>query len=132
MNKVTLIGNVGNEPEVITFDSGDKIVKLNLATSEYWKDKQTGEKRSQTEWHNVVIQGNVASVAENYVKKGDKIAVSGKNRTRQWESKTGEKRYTTEVICRELELLTAKGGSDKQNPQTAVNGFDNTEESLPF
>lgn len=123
-NKVNLLGNVGNNPEIHTFDNGDKIAKFSLATSEHWKDKQTGEKKSKTEWHNIVVQGGAAKVVEQYVKKGDKIDLEGKLSTRKWQDNEGKDKYTTEVICRNVLLLSAKGGNENQNPQSEQNNWD--------
>lgn len=112
VNKVIIIGNVGNDPEIKTMQSGDKVVNLSLATSESWKDKATGERKENTQWHRVVIfnQGLV-KVCENYVKKGAKLYIEGQLETRSWEQ-NGEKKYTTEVVLRpyrgELTMLDSR------------------------
>ncbi len=106
-NKVQLIGNLGNDPEIITLESGKKLAKFSLATNESYKDAQ-GERKTQTEWHNVVAFGKVAEIIENFVAKGKEIALEGKLTTRTWEDKDGNKRYTTEVVCNELLLLGNK------------------------
>lgn len=131
MNKVTLIGNVGKDVEVKSFENGNKIALTSLATSEHWKDKTTGEKKSATEWHNLVFSGGVVSVVEKYVKRGDKIAIEGKIKNRKWQDKDGNDKYTTEIHCRELHLLTAKETTDKQNPQSAET-FSDTIDEMPF
>ncbi|MCB9988801.1 MAG: single-stranded DNA-binding protein [Rhodospirillales bacterium] len=117
VNKVILIGNLGNEPEVRTMQSGDKVVNLSIATSESWKDKATGERKEKTEWHRVVVfnQGLV-NVCENYLHKGSKVYIEGQLETRSWEQ-DGQKKYTTEVVLRpfrgELTMLDSRnqGGS---------------------
>ena len=112
VNKVILVGNLGNDPEVRTMQSGDKVVNLSLATSESWKDKASGERREKTEWHRVVIfnQGLV-NVCENYLKKGSKLYIEGQLETRSWEQ-DGQKKYTTEVVLRpyrgELTMLDSR------------------------
>jgi len=103
-NKVQLIGNLGNDPEIITLESGKKIAKFSLATNEYYKDKD-GQKQTKTEWHNVVAWNKTIEIIEQYVSKGKEIAIEGKLSTRSYEDKEGQKRYTTEVIVNELLLL---------------------------
>lgn len=103
-NKVQLIGNLGNDPEIITLDSGKKLAKFSIATNEHYKNAK-GEKVTETQWHNVVAWGKTAEIIESYVSKGKEVAVEGKLTTRSWEDKEGNKRYTTEVVCNELLLL---------------------------
>jgi single-strand DNA-binding protein len=115
VNKVILVGNLGKDPEVRRLPSGDAVVNFSLATSENWRDKQTGERREKTEWHNVVIfNENLGKVAEQYLKKGSKVYVEGQLQTRQWEDQQGQKRYTTEVVLQrfrgELQMLDSRGG----------------------
>lgn len=115
INKVILIGNVGKDPEVIEFQSGDKIVKFSVATSESWKEKATGEKKEKTEWHNITAFGKLADIVSKYVKKGSKVYVEGSNKTRKWVSQSGENHYTTEVHAKEIQFLDRKdkdGGHD--------------------
>lgn len=98
VNKVILLGNLGADPEVKSFQNGGKIANMRIATSEHWKDKQTGEKKERTEWHNIVVNGDgLVGVVERYLKKGSKIYVEGQLRTRKWQDKDGNDRYTTEV-----------------------------------
>lgn len=98
VNKVILIGNLGKDPEIKSFQNGGKIANFSIATSESWKDKQTGEKKDRTEWHNIVINGDgLIGVVERYLKKGSKVYVEGQLRTRKWQDKDGNDRYTTEV-----------------------------------
>ena len=114
VNKVMLIGNLGNDPDIRTMQSGDKVVNLSIATSESWKDKASGERREKTEWHRVVVfnQGLV-NVCENYLKKGSKLYIEGQLETRSWEQ-DGQKKYTTEVVLRpyrgELTMLDSRNG----------------------
>ena len=103
-NKVQLIGNLGNDPEIITLEGGKKLAKLSLATNEHYKDKE-GQKQTKTEWHNVVAWNKTAEVIEQYVSKGQEIAVEGKLTSRSYQDKEGNKRYTSEVVIDELLLL---------------------------
>ncbi len=98
VNKVILVGNLGADPEVKSFQNGGRIANLRIATSEDWKDRQTGEKRERTEWHNVVLQSDgLVGVAERYLRKGSKVYIEGQLRTRKWQDQSGNDRYTTEV-----------------------------------
>lgn len=99
VNKVILVGNVGNDPEVRTFGNGGKVANLSLATSENWRDKQSGERREKTEWHRVAIFGEgLVGVVERYVKKGSKLYIEGKLQTRKWQDRDGNDKYTTEIV----------------------------------
>jgi len=130
-NKVELLGNVGNDPEIKTFDNGNKIANFSLATTEKWKDKQTGEKKEHTEWHKVVVNGKLVDVVEKYVKKGDRLMIDGKIKTRSYEDKNKENRYITEVICSDLLMLSNK--SDNTNSQPAAETFvAEGDDDLPF
>lgn len=127
VNKVILIGNLGNDPEVRSMQSGDKVINLSIATSESWKDKNTGERKENTQWHRVVIfnQGLV-NVAQNYLKKGAKVYIEGQLENRSWDDpKTGEKKYTTEVVLRpfrgELTMLDSRGGAGAGGGGSAYN-----------
>lgn len=110
INKVILIGNLGKDPEVKYLPSGSAVVNVTLATSEQWKDKDSGEKKDRTEWHNLVFYGRVAEIAGEYLKKGSQCYVEGSLRTRAWE-KDGVKRYTTEIIVSDMQMLGSRGGS---------------------
>ena len=103
-NKVQLIGNLGNDPEIITLDSGKKLAKFSLATNEYYKDAD-GQKQTKTDWHNLVAWNKTAEIIENYVTKGKEIAIEGKLTSRSYETKEGEKRYITEVVVSEVLML---------------------------
>ena len=104
-NKVQLIGNLGNDPEIINLESGKMLAKFSIATNESYKNAQ-GEKVTDSQWHNVVAWGKTASLVEKYLQKGKEIAIEGKLTTRSWEDKEGMKRYTTEVVCNELLMLS--------------------------
>jgi single-strand DNA-binding protein len=114
VNKVILIGNLGRDPEVRTMQNGGKVANLSIATSETWRDKSSGERKEKTEWHRVVIFGNLAEIAEKYLKKGSKVYVSGSLQTRKWTDQSGAEKYTTEVVLQgyggELTMLDGKGG----------------------
>ncbi len=106
-NKVQLIGNLGNDPEIINLDSGKKIAKFSIATNETYKNKE-GERVTDTQWHNVVCFGKTAEIIETYVTKGKEVAIEGKLSHRSYDDKEGNKRYTTEVVCNELLMLGSK------------------------
>ena len=133
VNKVILIGNLGRDPEVRTMQNGSKVANLNLATSESWKDKATGERKEKTEWHRVVIFGQLADIAERYLKKGSKVYVSGSLQTRKWTDKDGAEKYTTEVVLQgfggELTMLDGKGGGGGGMGDDAGGGWDNSGEA---
>jgi single-strand DNA-binding protein len=116
INEVTLLGHLGADPEVRTFQNGDKVANLRLATSEIWKDRNTGERREKTEWHSVAImhQGLV-TVAENYFRKGTKAIVKGKLQTRKWQDQSGQDRYSTEIVLvgNKCELINLDPKSDE-------------------
>ena len=116
INKVMLLGNVGNAPEIRLMPGGDKLSSFSLATSEAWKDKQTGQTQTRTEWHRITCYSALTNVIERYVKKGSKIFVEGKIRTRKW-TQDGVPRYSTEVVIDDLQLLDAK--QDNQPPAPA-------------
>jgi len=115
VNKVILVGNLGRDPEVRHTQSGDPIVHLNLATSESWRDRQSGERRERTEWHRVVIfNENLGKIAQQYLKKGAKVYVEGQLQTRKWTDQSGQEKYTTEVVLQrfrgELTMLDGRSG----------------------
>lgn len=114
VNKVILIGNLGRDPEVRSFQNGGKVCNLRVATSEQWKDRNTGERRERTEWHSVAIFSEpLVRIAEQYLRKGSKVYLEGQLETRKWQDQSGQDRYTTEVVLRpyrgELTLLDARG-----------------------
>ncbi len=108
LNKVILIGNVGNDPEVRSTANGNVVTSVSLATSETWKDKSTGSQKKETEWHSLVFFGKVGEISGRYLKKGSKCYVEGKKKTREWEDKTGIKRYRTDIVVDKLVLLSSK------------------------
>lgn len=114
INKVILVGNLGNDPEIKYAPSGDAITNLSIATSESWKDKNSGEKKEKTEWHRVVLFGKKAELAGEYLRKGSKVYLEGKLQTRKWTDKEGQDRYTTEVVLQnyggEMQFLDSRGG----------------------
>ena len=111
VNKVILVGNLGRDPETRYMPSGSAVTNLRVATSEQWKDKTTGENQERTEWHAVAMFGRLAEIAAEYLRKGSKVYIEGKLRTRKWQDKTdGKDRYTTEIIADEMQMLDSKGG----------------------
>lgn len=151
LNRVTLIGNVGRDPESKSFNNGGKVVNLSLATAESWKDKQTGERKEKTEWHNVaVFQDGLTGIVESYVRKGSRIMVEGKLQTRKWQDQNGNDRYSTEIVLQgpdaRIILLDGKQGDirgstreEAQARETATKsvsgrgfGHDDLDDSIPF
>lgn len=110
VNKVILIGNLGADPEIRYTASGTAVANLRLATSEAWKDKQSGDMQERTEWHRLVVFGRTAEVAGEYLKKGGKIYIEGRLRTNKWQGQDGQDRYTTEVVVNEMQMLDSRGG----------------------
>ena len=111
INKVILVGNLGADPETRYMPSGGAVTNMRIATSESWKDKQTGEQKDRTEWHNVAMFGRLAEIAAEYLRKGSQVYVEGKLRTRKWQDKDGNDRWTTEVIADEMQMLGGRGGA---------------------
>jgi len=109
INKVILIGNLGADPETRAMPSGMTVANIRVATSENWKDKQSGENKERTEWHNVAMFGRLGEIAGEYLKKGSKIYIEGSLRTRKWQDKQGNDRYTTEIIANEMQMLDSRG-----------------------
>ncbi|MBL4647916.1 MAG: single-stranded DNA-binding protein [Gammaproteobacteria bacterium] len=121
INKVILIGNLGGEPEVRYLPNGGAVTTINIATSDSWKDKQTGEKQERTEWHRVVFFNRLAEIAGEYLKKGSKVYVDGRLQTRKWQDKSGQDRYTTEIVGNEMQMLDSRGGStDSAYPENTA------------
>ncbi len=110
INKVILIGNLGGDPEVRYMPNGGAVANVTLATSESWKDKQTGEQQERTEWHRVVFYRRLAEIVGEYLKKGSKIYVEGRLQTRKWQDRDGNDRYTTEIVANEMQMLDSRGG----------------------
>ena len=111
INKVILIGNLGADPETRAMPSGTTVANLRVATSESWRDKQTGEQQERTEWHRVALFGRLAEIAGEYLKKGSQVYIEGSLRTRKWQDKQGNERYSTEIVGNELQMLGGRGGS---------------------
>lgn len=124
VNKVILIGNLGRDPEVRSFQNGGKVVNLRIATSESWKDKQTGERKERTEWHSVAIMNEgLAKVAEQYLRKGSKVYIEGQLETRKWQDQSGQDKYSTEVVLRPYNgALTLLDGRGERNDDAG--GYD--------
>ncbi|WP_284360490.1 single-stranded DNA-binding protein [Candidatus Phycosocius spiralis] len=128
VNKVILVGNLGRDPEIKSFPSGDRIAEFSVATSERWNDKATGEKKEKTEWHRVVVRNdNLIKVVENYVKKGSKVYVEGQLQTREWTDQAGQKRYSTEVVIGrfkgEITILDSRSGGGDMIEDRSEGGF---------
>ncbi|HBC71319.1 MAG TPA: single-stranded DNA-binding protein [Coxiellaceae bacterium] len=117
VNKVILIGNLGNDPEVRYTPSGSAVASISLATSETWRDKQSGELQDRTEWHRIVFFNRLAEIVGEYLHKGSKIYVEGSLRTRKWQDKNGLDRYTTEIIAGEMHMLDSRSGSSANAPE---------------
>ncbi len=111
INKVILVGNLGNDPETRYMPSGSAVTNITVATNESWKDKQTGEQKDRTEWHKVAMFNRLAEVAAEYLRKGSQVYIEGKLRTRKWQDKNGQDRWTTEIIADEMQMLGGRGGS---------------------
>ncbi len=113
INKVILVGNLGNDPEVRYANNGSAIANLSIATSESWKDKNTGEQVEKTEWHRVVMFNRLGEIAGEYLKKGSKVYVEGKLQTRKWQDQSGQDKYTTEIVANEMQMLDSRGGGSE-------------------
>lgn len=114
VNKVILVGNLGADPETRYAPSGDAICSIRLATTESWKDKASGEKREATEWHRVVFYRKLAEIADQYLRKGSSVYIEGRIKTRKWQDKDGQDRYTTEIEATEMQMLGGRGDGSRQ------------------
>ena len=147
VNKVILIGNLGKDPEVRTFQNGGKVCNFSIATSESWRDKQSGERRERTEWHKISIMNEgIANVAEQYLRKGSKVYVEGQLETRKWQDQSGADRYSTEVVLRPysgaltlLDKRDSQGGDDRGHSQGggsayggSTGGAPEMDDEIPF
>ena len=142
VNKVIIIGNLGRDPEARTFQSGGKVVNLRIATSESWKDKQTGERKERTEWHSVAIfDEGIGKIAEQYLRKGSTVYIEGQLETRKWQDQSGADKYTTEIALRPFRsTLTMIGGKpdgerDDREPQRGgapAGGRSDMDQEIPF
>lgn len=134
VNKVILVGNVGNDPDKRFLPNGNAVVNFSIATSESWKDKQTGEKQERTEWHRVVIFNRLAEVAGEYLRKGSKVYVEGSLKTRKWQDQSGADKYMTEIIVSEMQMLdsrNANAGEGYNNPNSNE-GYSNANSNAGF
>jgi single-strand DNA-binding protein len=135
VNKVILVGNLGKDPEVRHLEGGAAVANFSLATSESYKDKTSGERKTITEWHNIVLWRGLAEVAEKYLKKGDSVYIEGKIRSRQWEDKEGKTRYTTEIVGDNMVMLGGRGGSgsgSQSSEKDVVTSDADETDDLPF
>ena len=122
INKVILIGNLGADPETRAMPSGTTVANLRVATSESWRDKQTGEQQERTEWHRVALFGRLAEIAGEYLRKGSQVYIEGSLRTRKWQDKQGNERYSTEIVGNELQMLGGRSGAGAGSPAGAAVG----------
>jgi len=145
INKVILIGNLGQDPEVKYMPNGGAVANVTIATSESWKDKNTGETQEKTEWHRVVFFRRLAEIVGEYLKKGSKVYIEGKLQTRKWQDQSGNDRYTTEIVANEMQMLDSRGGggdfqpssassadSSKQPATASAGGYDDFDDDIPF
>lgn len=155
INKVILIGNLGGDPETRHLPSGGAVTNITVATSESWKDKQTGQQQDRTEWHRVVFFNRLAEIAGEYLRKGAKVYVEGSLRTRKWQDQSGQDRYSTEIVASEMQMLDSRGGggasagydapaparntrdsgassSPPHNDTPPPGNFDNFDDDIPF
>lgn len=145
VNKVILVGVLGRDPETKTFPNGGSLTQFSIATTEKWKDKNSGEQKEHTEWHRIVASNRLGEIAQQYLKKGSKVYIEGKLKTRQWTDQNGQERYTTEVNASELQMLDSKGDSNYQQNQntqqgysqpkaqpSSSGGYSDLDDSLPF
>jgi single-strand DNA-binding protein len=140
INKVILVGNLGQDPETRYMPSGSAVTNITVATNESWKDKQTGEQKERTEWHRVAMFNRLAEIAAEYLRKGSQVYIEGKLRTRKWQDRDGNDRYTTEIIADEMQMLGGRGGGGSapmnQDPGPASmapqSGPDDFDDDIPF
>lgn len=131
VNKVILVGNLGNDPEVKYLPSGSAIANITLATSEEWRDKATGEKKESVEWHRVVLFGKLAEVAGEYLRKGSQVYIDGQLRTRKWTDNAGVEKYTTEVVVSVGGTMQMLGGKQESKPQQQQSGWGQPQQPKP-
>ena len=118
INKVILVGNLGADPETRYMPSGKAVTNIRIATSEGWKDKQTGDQQERTEWHSIVLYDKLGEISAEYLRKGSQVYIEGSLRTRKWQDKEGKDRYTTEIIAREMQMLGGRGGGGQSGGQS--------------
>jgi len=139
INKVIIVGNLGADPETRYMPSGSAVTNLSVATSETWKDKQSGEQKERTEWHKVAMFNRLAEIAAEYLRKGSQVYIEGKLRTRKWQDRDGNDRWTTEIVADEMQMLGGRGGGSapmssgqdhsSSPPQPPADDFD---DDIPF
>lgn len=146
VNKVIIVGNLGKDPEVRYMPSGGAVANITVATSEQWKDKQSGEKKENTEWHRVVFFGRLAEIVGEFLKKGSQVYIEGRLQTRKWQGQDGADRFTTEIVASEMQMLGARGGSGGGSssqqcsqassgspaPAASAAGADDFDDDIPF
>jgi single-strand DNA-binding protein len=147
VNKVILVGNLGRDPETRYMPDGAAITNVSVATSFQWTDKASGEKKEETEWHRIVFRGKLAEIAGEYLKKGSQVYVEGRLRTRKWQDKDGQDRYTTEIVADRMQMLGSRAGAGEPRAEPALESkaaepkaaakkpagkFDDMEDDIPF
>ncbi len=149
VNKVILVGNLGADPETKYLPSGDAVANIRIATTDRWKDKASGEMKEATEWHRIAFFGRLAEIAGQYLKKGSQVYVEGRIRTRKWQDKEGQDRYSTEIVADSMQMLGSRAGSGEPRPEAAraaepkaaaaataakkpAGKFDDMEDDIPF
>lgn len=149
INRVTIVGNLGSDPEIKYMPSGGAVANISVATSESWKDKQTGQPQERTEWHRIVFFNKLAEIAGEYLKKGSQVYVEGSLRTRKWQDQSGQDRYTTEIVGAEMQMLGGRGDQSSGGqshapqqpaqqpqrpapPQARQNPQDSFDDDIPF
>ena len=149
INKVIIVGFLGNDPEIRTMPNGEQVANITVATSESWTDKNTGEKKTQTEWHRIVLYRRLAEIAGQYLTKGSQVYIEGRLKTRKWQDSNGQDRYTTEIIGDVLQMLDSRQSGDNQDkPSSGKNAYadakngvkpkhqaesaDNFDDDIPF
>lgn len=140
INKAIIVGNLGADPEIRTTQSGTQVTTFNVATSERWRDKD-GQQQESTEWHRIVAWGKLAEICGNYLNKGSRVYIEGKIQTRKWQDQSGNDRYTTEIVAREMKMLDRResgsdsyggGGGSQQNYPEPSPGYSGVGEDVPF
>ena len=146
VNKVIIVGNLGRDPEMRTFPSGDQVANVRIATTDRWRDKNTGENKEATEWHSVVFNGRLAEIVGQYLRKGSQVYVEGSLRTRKWTDQSGQERYTTEIRADQMQMLGGRQDGEAPAPRQAAapaqrqaapaprapSGFDDMDSEIPF
>jgi len=131
INKVIIVGNLGSDPETRYMPSGSAVTNLTVATNESWKDKATGEQKDRTEWHKVAMFNRLAEIAAEYLRKGSQVYIEGKLRTRKWQDKNGQDRWTTEIVADEMQMLGGRGGAGGGGSASMGSGQDSGPSSAP-